>query len=1084
MAAASSVQILPEQSTRFDVLRVRSTRDRYDEFGAANPTILADHGITDDTYILKPNGTDDYAGMWTPPYTLKHIWDYHVNRNWSVIDGEVFYEEDDPRYIELPDANDPKHGGYIDETTGLYPMRVRRLWDFVYNQEYLVAKLRGTSATAQRNREFPTKAPLPRIVPKFLPDATMPEHLSLRYPYAAWETAVQVPDDGNLQAQRYSYMRAHGAASKDMSVNAYNFEPHDATREFNPLVRPIYKHVAQVTTFFSGYSPMPYAPLVLRNVSDFNTNGWLSFFRQRLRAIPVRIDLPKAPRILDYYVHALEYKNATPTATIVEAAMQALPEETALLWPRHEDRPARALIPPARRENVTGRYRELNAKESEAYNVVAYIVELLELTASGGKPHLLDTNGNGSAVFYDEPYFTLAVRVQPSKASLNRFNTSFEGGRTWTLSVPPLLSANTPGNLDVYTTNARVDWYADSEVTGTLEIANVADSRHQVQVTVSDDGEYTVYADVGAALTYVFELASLKISVVRVRYNIANGNQLYNIGDEEWMGIRFASPALAFTNLTSNETVVQYLADNWSRDYLKAQNILPLSDATTVPYLDYYRPLLLVHAKSSRTLWRLVIFEVEPIRHQISAFGDQVLMRIKAPGSHTTVWKTMDDEILPGNEPVLTVVLPQQLKWYRAELYVAGVHVFTVLFNVDIAWPYHVTRHHLVRADMELAYTRERGWNKIYGVVPYTGWRAQWAEMLHPHIEEAVEALFLPEENAFFKELVYHYAYDYHADLQNYALCYPHVVEYAELMQGIVDGSRGRVAIVSELTEPLMQLLPKHLGFPLLFIRLNTYDVDDGNVHAAYIVYDPLKMEWMNLFSPTVAVLPSWQYDIPVATRARIRHLFTLTSPEYTRTHYAAEGKRRALAAPAAFVAAQRFQAYIAKLRRAAKDAEDTMNAVYKKNDAFVAEQIKWLHDTPGALFSQRKSMAFLAYMRDLFEYLHYICVNYSKLTVRAPRNDDYDFHAYVAAIDPQSEIDNAYKRYLADNAPTRDQVRAQLKLMRKVNTLRSLVLRKRGNASTLLFSARLLTLRPSMYRRDIDSVLNLAITVVGTLKK
>ena len=1023
--SSSSYDILAERTTEYVRLELESTNDRYLKYKNDHPGVLTAHGIDDTNYIRKPNGAGEYQGMWVPPYRQLDIWDYHINRDWSKRDTLSFYEIDNPLYIPPPPDDNPT---YVNATTGLYPDKLRRLWDFVYNQEYFLNV--ETTQRKQRSRAFPrTRAQVLPIVPPYLPDATMPSSLALRYPYAAWESPVYTLSDRRKQAQRYNYISAHSGIDP-VGINSYALEPRDITLQYSPLNRPIYRQDEIPGAFAEGYSPIDYGPIVLRGVEAHKNNGWLSMFRQRLKNKSSYYKLPKAPRVIEWYNEAMSLLKRQPTLHLVEVVMRVLPEQAAILWPDASIRPTNEFFRPPRYNKTLKQYVALNAKEEEAYNTMAYLLDLITASSakdSNGLDFELDvdtTTAVPSAVFYEDAYRVVVIQVRPSSAAMFNFNAAFNDLRSWIVSVPPILSSTEVRSLDVAAVSADVSWFANEEAGGSLTITPVANSRHQVRVDIQLLGEFTVYCDSKRWGRFTFDLASLTITIKRVVYELKDGDTLFRLNNDtfdrqRWSGIRFSSRELTNVRDLSSSQLEGYLATHWTRDILKAENILVVKNVNTLPKFDYRRPLFLAHAKNDRSTWQFIVFELAHAQEFIRVFGQKIKLKLNLPeslrSSFTVVWKTDDGKvILGGSEPELTVVVPQQLQWYGAEVH-APDYVFTAYVKLDIEWPFPVTRDRLIRGDMSLHYREDSGWPLITSepsrLPRHTDSDLKYL-ITDPH--GRAETLAAPFEGDFFKALVYCYARDYEVDLQNYTRLFPYVQEYTQLMQAIVDDSGGRVGIVTTLSDDLLALLPATMGFPLLFLRLTNYDEDDTRISLAFVVYSVEMERWMNIYDTRLHVLPSWNFHVDAARRAKLKDLFYRTSVENAYiASYAVTTKRDAL--PTSSIVLQRIQR-ADFISTHSKEARATLDAVSKQikdlNDQ-ATKMISQYLATPN-IVQQRLQYEFLVQVRELFNYVQYITVE-CRCIILERNNFDADLEENAdAPIDEYSYL-REYLDYVND---------------------------------------------------------------------
>ena len=1072
----NNYDILTEHSPNYETLSIRSSKDRYLDFKRDYPDLLRNHDITDDNYILTPNGTGEFTGLWVPPYKQLHIWDFHINRDWSIPNRMVFYQEDDSRYIMPPTDENPT---YIDQSTRRYPRHLLRLWDFVYNQENFLNP--DSTQAIRRNRKFPKKPSevLP-IVPPYLPDTTMPERFNPRYPYAAWETAIYPTSNAQRQAQRYNYISAHSGV-EPLGFNSYALEPRDITLLHNPLIRPIYRQDNVPGAFLKGYSPIDYGPIVLRDVKAHTNAGWISLFRQRLKIRTTEFSLPKAPRVLEWYNEAKKVMQDHPQMHPVEVTFTVLPEQVEFLWPDASTRPTNELYRPPRRDKASGNYRILNEKETEAYNILSYLLNLIR-TQPDKLFYELDvdtTTDVPSAIFYEEAYKIIVIQVQPSilDAAIN-FNTSFTGARAWIVSVPPILSQFELRTIDIVTTNAEISWYANDEPSGLLTVRPIGESRHQVRVDIQAAGEYTVYCNTRWGRT-TYELASVSITITRVIYTLEKGDELWNLNDalfnrRLWTGIRFSSKALANVRSLTSPQVEEYLRTHWTSDLLSPENYLVVKGIKSVRRLDYLRPLLLVHAHDDRTQWKFVIFELDYLRKYVQTFGQVIRMKVDVPESVRSTfqitWKIEEDNasVIPGGaEPEITVVLPQQLRWYRAEVY-APSHIFTIHVYLDIEWPYPISRKYLSRNDMARQFNEENGgWPLIFSrprkLPQHTDNDLKY---LITSPEGSAESLSMPFEGDFFKALVYCYAKNYHVDLQNYALLYPYVHEYSEHMQHIVDANKERVGIVRDLPDELFSLIPKYMSTPLLFLKLTSMDENDDRIPLAYVIYDPVHMLWRNIYN-SEAILSSWNVFIDEAWRYRIAFLFKRTSIEYSRIEYATKQKRANIPKSSYHLQKlaqrtylnsvyERYTEQLIDVKKLGEEIKDDLSTESLRINNYIDHSVK-----PTLQYD------FLKKMREFFNYLNYICIICSEISVYGKYSGT---NRTSSSLSPSSSYD-AFNRHFSKN-----DLQNVLSLVQRLSRSRfgSLASGSDGDLKGFNFTQRLFNLSSDKYVYTLDGVFEL----------
>ncbi|OQW72212.1 MAG: hypothetical protein BVN35_14470 [Proteobacteria bacterium ST_bin11] len=977
MTARDSIQkrqvinVRQEDPVVYDSLVVAPSRERFLDYQRRYPDILARFGIDESNYLRKPNGVGDDEGFWVYPDFPKDVWDMNVNRDMTVVDDIVIFTELDFRYIRLPSRSDPITGGYTNED-GVYPPKYLRLWDFLYNQEHYL----DPSLTRQRSKPFPVDVPSSDpIVPDMLADTTMPDKYSNRYPHAAWETAVYPRSETNRtidrvsrrRAQRFTYLRAHGERTPQDSLDAFNFEPHDATRKLPYLFRAFKSPNLR-------QSPLPYNPIVLRGIDEYSTNGWLSFYRQVIQ-MTKNVRFAASNEVWEKFIAA---KNALETRTsegalrtIPEAVFYALAYERNIVWtntlespdPKSMSRFA-TFVMPLEMNVLTKKYVKPSPEKVKALATINLVLELLRQNEGGGEiVELVYDERDKRPVFYDQPYYVVTIQVvRPSSfppETRIQSGVVFNTLKPWTLSVPPLLNDRVVGELgnapDQITT-----WYTRGE---NVVIANVPEITHQATVEFVDFGEWTIFAETPSRnLRYEFRLEAARLTIETIEFSAkakSKASSYYRMPLGVWSGLRFSNTDLVRLSSFTPLELERAITNDWDkvkrRDRSFFVHALTLTRVQRILYFQGHRQFFWAINELEVHSFYLFVFTTQTEIVRIERFGDTALLHVDS-----FYWQSVRDEVNGVEEDdddndnqtsstelkaikwinprgrshredggkyslLLDVVLPRQLGRYIAELTLIDrgrKGKVQVVYNVELAWPFYVPRENMERS-WRTNFDRESSqWVRVYGVredaylnnsaLPGQCDRVQLVNFQSLRLEASGE-----EEFPFFKAAIRSFALWYNVDVQNYALVFPWLVRYCVLAQGIVERSRGRLGIADDsMLDDVAQLLPAHLNPPLLMVKLDVNDGDsvmyDGS-KAVFIVYDPVQERWFNVFSfdaDNPRPLPKkWTVPLLKSTRRTLKESYLRCSPAYVEGRFSDERKRvEKLTGGESAVLAQRYK--------------------------------------------------------------------------------------------------------------------------------------------------------------------------------
>ncbi len=899
-----SSNVLLEQATQFETLDVESSRTRYERYSRnrRNSYALARYAINSTNYLRKPNGEGNDEGMWGfPDWGIDH-WDYYVNRDMSQLDRVEIYTELDHRYIPLPDRNQPDTGGYA-RLDGTYPKKYRRLWDLLYNQEHYM----DPSLKRPRTKPFPTTPGVYKIVPDVLPDTTMPEYLSDRYPWAAWETSVYpnssqeaVLDETTRQrSQRYTYVRAHGRIERTKGENdldAFNFEPHDVTNEV-PLLFRAFKAAHQ------RQSALLYNPVVLRDVSAYNNNGWLSFYRQEVRTTK-NLVFTSSDKIWKYFVQVRnEVQRGQLTA--VESVAKVMQEEYNESYPRTTSDPpdlktlSRFYLP-VYVNFLNNREVAATQRQKDAVDRLNEVLDLLRRNRDGGDILELSYNSQGSPVFYDQPYKLVTIQVVEREArTITKDGVTFDDDHVWVLSVPPFLDTKIVGEVET-SAEAKISWYTDTSKD--LLIDQVPGVVHQATVQFIAHGEKRVFANV-LNVRYQFNLEATRVEVRHVYYDLEKKDRFYALGGGRWSGLRFNNRKLARVSRSSPE-LKYVLAEHWNQVKSQSPEFFRRSvfvvKKTRAQYFDRCLQFLWVENEYEEHVFYLFVFEPRTLDVYVSRFGDDVSLQVGAFKGKNVRWRNPSKFVGVrsfGTSMVVTVVLPRDLGVYTAEILDDKAHFF-VHFNLQMRWLSSVPQSMIQRGGTQDFDWKNSEWPEILGerVDDFN------SVSLFPNLGDLgrlrhLESLRIEEESPFYKAMIRCFAKWYNTDLQNYARLFSHAVDYARIGQQLIDASGDRLLVADDaMPDDMALLLPPHLNPPLLLLSLDSGDVEMSGAALAYVVYDPVNARWRNIlaFNEEHAFdIPwSWRYEIDELTQTLLYDSYTHCSPAYVNGAFAVERSR------------------------------------------------------------------------------------------------------------------------------------------------------------------------------------------------
>lgn len=855
VAVEQDARLVPEAPTRHVYNETRSSRELFEEYARSHADTLEEWGITSDNYIRKPNGKGDFEGVWQPPYPLD-IWDYWVNYRFFGATTRRYISKDDARYIPHPDdlsleaqMHEPAEGVTV------YQRHLEYLWDFIYNPEVIMSRFELDAPDANRRRAFPvyldnagTRSDDGDIMPPYLPDATFPRAFSDLYPWAAWELEMPM-ESAQLQgdvlvplqatrAQRQTYTRAHG---KDKSVgeqnsDAYRFLPYDATEQLGKSVRPLYP--IEKAALYRGYYAVPYSPLVMRDLSPFNSNGWIFCYRQAVR-YSSDVYFPKN-KLWDAFKEANRMLHKTPNMSIDYAVALALPRQRRAIWPtlNLSDFPVDTTF-------------EIPA---DAVNTNAAIeMQLLRDISHRGRSlqdiYELATRVSGP-VMERTPYKIITVQVYELEP-LPRYLISFGSTLSWVLTVPPLLSVTDPLKLEYFTTDATIIWHTgvdEQQLTIMFDGEDVASS-HQIRVIAAKRGESLLEAKVTRItranlepyrVVYSFELAwfALRLKTFELDHGLAGSmmdidEELPGDGVYDW---RQMANSVMYTYSDSPLAIERYISATWPRFDVDTRWTRAATQNFTVQ-VDFTQPVVMVRDTKNNGDFYIFIFKLSPVQHRVLYFGAQVKLVVRYDDEHHEMrWARPMGET--DDQLTITVVSPRQLGRYTAEIRRrgrSGRPDYVVPFDVELVWESRIPLGYIQRsqyADWHL--------DNPAVEIKYVARETTDIQVVRSLRAEACESVF-------FRAMIRAWAFNYFLDLENYARCFPYVLKYCELMDKL--SQLMDVSVVSVLDGNVKEFLPEYMSEPVLQLRLYAQNSEATNASVAYVVFDPLYGKWINVFA-------------------------------------------------------------------------------------------------------------------------------------------------------------------------------------------------------------------------------------------
>ena len=933
------VDAVDENATVYKSLVVVPSEARFLEYQKTNPERLRAEKIDETNYLRKPNGEGENEGFWVYPFP-KDVWDINVNRDMTVTDHVEIFTELDFRYISNPSK--PVYGNYRD-SDNVYPIKYARLWDFLYNQDHYL----DPSLTRERSKPFPIDSPSSEpIVPDILADSTMPEELSYRYPYAAWETAVypvgkstgDVDRVTRRRARKFSYVRAHGEHTPPESLDAFNFEPHDVTNTVPPLFR-VFKSSSE------RESSLSYNPIVLRGVDEYSTNGWISFYRQAVQ-ITKNLQFAASGEIWDKFIAS---KNASEDRgnprSLPEAVFFALDKERMTVWNNGTEFPDvssegfSVFVMPIETNPTTGKIVKPSAAKTKALSTLNLVLDLLRRNEGSGNIREL-VYDNDRPRFYTQPYRVVTIQVVTPSSLVPKMrvrrNAIFNHLKPWVLSVPPQLSVRSVGEINNFEEETTT-WYTKDEQ---VRIERVPGTVHQATVDFLDFGRKTVYASTPSRnlfFEFLLEAAVLNIEYIEFPLLRDHGRRrgrarLYRLPPGLWTGVRFTNREMV--NFARNDSALQYkISNEWdkveNRDPSFFVHFVEVAGVTHTPYFYGHRQFLWATNQYESNTFYLFIFSAQTENVYVNTFGDSAVLlisdsltreggdngyddktgldsdsssvkSIKWTNSSGKVRDTDNDKSVMEFE----VVLPRQLGKYVAELTLVDKGKegsFRVAFDVELRWPYVVTQDYMHKRGIPEFNFTTSSWPLVYGervdtynsvsILPILG---DMGRLTHYQTLRSSEE----DETPFFKAAIRSFAKWYGTDVQNYARVFPWLVSYCELAQRVVESSDGRVGIADEtIPNDVAQLLPSHLNPPLLMMKLDALDTTVYNgALALYIVFDPVEEVWVNALSfstERTSPLPKhWTVDIAKGLRKALKESYLRCSPAYVEGQFVDERTR------------------------------------------------------------------------------------------------------------------------------------------------------------------------------------------------
>jgi hypothetical protein len=535
-----------QKETRFVSLELLDSRDAYENFYNSQEASSSSNPPPKVPFLRKPN--DEKNNIWVYPFP-QDIWDFWINR--GIAPGPHVFDKQPDDYIEPP--FDGITGGYQiqpftvndGKTSSVYPLKYRRLWDFIYNPEFfLMPSLQGPRRIPfphyKSNGTFSVDGRLPSLIPPFLPDAIYPNHPSL--PYSNWQYSISLDsiseeendvllEPSSVMAQKVAFIRAYGSKPIDVPEK-YEFEPVNITNQENGVTpplsgsssipyaidllnlekqeryisvgndrvvfyqpkRPDFSHLI-VYPVLTTRSPMAYAPVIIHDANTYKSSGWYYFFRQKIRrssSFPFPREnatykqLVDARRLLRELQKKPETKVKNTTLLIEEVAMLVLSKQSSVYLNVGKYDPATKFYEPPNSSTLTPEQRA-------AYEVIVALKELIILSLNTS-PHELVVDEFRNPVYEETPYKVVTVHVIRGQKIIDDapLSVSFNYKKQITMSVPAFLNVSQPGYLDIERNNRDIDWIPQGHTASLVRVNLDRGSNHHVDISFSAPGEYFV----------------------------------------------------------------------------------------------------------------------------------------------------------------------------------------------------------------------------------------------------------------------------------------------------------------------------------------------------------------------------------------------------------------------------------------------------------------------------------------------------------------------------------------------------------------------------------------------------------------
>lgn len=876
-------RIVPPADVRYTRKEVRSSREMFERYKHKHGDVLKQWNITE--HKRAPNGADAFAGVWVRPYP-RDVWDYWINYRFDGKGGRTYHPRAAIDYIPSPDERDyetfvnpPTPGGYVYSTQLMY------LWDFIYNPESILSRF---ASTVTRRREFPTydndgvSTDDGYIIPPYLPDATFPRNFAHIYPWAAWEVGVSLKDgqmQGDLfvplhavRAQRQTFVRAHGVGSKENDVDAYKFTPHEATEQLGRVVRPFYP--MQEASLYKGYFAVPYSPLVLRDLTPFNSNGWVFCFRQAVR-YSSDVYFPEN-KLWNDFKEVNRLLDQSPRMSIDYAVLTVMKKQRRAIW----DKLNLDLFD----VNTTFSVPSERANTPEAADI--QLIKEITLRGRNFQDVYELASTVAGPIMESRPYKVIMMQVYETVPAL-RYGMSFKATAGWVVTVPPLLSATRPGNVEYASTDATIVWHmGDNRANLSIMFdGNDIASSHQVQIHARERGRSVIEARLTRFLrglrklytaTYVFELNWYALNVRVLELNHSMNGTIIDIPELQSDGVyifrQFADDQI-YAYALNTEQIAHYIASTWPELDVDAR----WSSNTDHARVDFTRPVLMMRDQTQPGVMFVLVVKIERVVVKVQRFGEIATLSAQPDFRVNDVQWTDTDST--SSVRYIVVVSPLQLGEYNAEIRrrgKTGMPDYVVPFIVDIEWNTCVPYRHIVKS-------AAGNWSnaRITGTRPGDVY-------LHD--------LRVEYDGEFYIKMIEAWARNHLIDLENYSLYFPYVLEYCRLMDAVVSAFNAeskRVIVVGQVDSNLRQFLPAHIAEPVLNLRLTVELADTDDALAAYVVFDPRESTWVNLLSVDMTAAPvAW---LPVV---HVEHLYDSIKRLHRHVHLDVQRENVALTQP------------------------------------------------------------------------------------------------------------------------------------------------------------------------------------------